>query len=137
MLLRAVAGSRLYGTHRPDSDFDFYEVHDRIRNKQTIRDGVDTIRVNLSDWIRYAEKGTHQALDAMWCPPEYTEVDVLREFRLSFRPDPFRASNQLYATAKAMDDTKPKHSNRLYWCAQRVLDFGWYDPTEWGVVQHG
>ena len=135
LLLRALAGSRLSGTARPDSDFDFYEVHDHIRNKQSIRDGVDTIQMSVSDWLLYAEKGTHQALDAMWCPPELTEVDLIRDFRLSFRPDPWRASDQLRRTAKSMEDAKPKHSNRLYHCAQRVLDQGYYDPTEWGRLQ--
>lgn len=140
LLLRTIAGSRLYGTNRPDSDFDFYEVHDRIRAKQTIRDGVDVTRMPLSQWILLAEKGTHQALDAMWAPPGYAEVDLLQTFRLHFRPDPYRVAYQLEKTAKAIEfgnDTKLKHVLRLRHCAMRVREQGWYDPTEWGRLQNG
>lgn len=136
ILLRAVAGSRLYGTHRPDSDHDFYEVHDHIRPTQSMSGNQDTIKMPLSQWILLAEKGTHQALDAMWAPVEYTEVDMLTEFRLHFRPDPFRAADQLGRTARSMmhepSERQQKHIDRLLWCEARVRDFGFYDPTEWG-----
>lgn len=134
LLLRAVAGSRLYGTYREDSDWDWYEVYDHIRAKQTIRAGQDVTRMPLSQWILLAEKGTHQALDAMWAPPEYTEVDLLQDFRLHFRPDPWRAADQLGRTARAFTnvDRSLKHIDRLLWCEHRVRQFGYYDPTEWG-----
>jgi len=138
ILLRALSGSRLYGTSGPDSDWDWYEVHDRIRTRQRIVEGQDTIRIGLSHWIRLAEKGTHQALDAMWCPPEHTEVDRITAFRLGFRPDPFRAADQLRRTAKAIEfgnDTKLKHVLRLRHCEQRIRQQGWYDPSEWGRIK--
>lgn len=134
LLLRAVAGSRLYGTNRPDSDWDWYEVHDQIRTRQTIQDSQDTIRIGLSHWIRLCEKGTHQALDAMWCPPRLTEVDKITAFRLSFRPDPYRVYDQLMRTAHAMRGIpdKVKHTHRLEFYADQVLKRGWFDPSEWG-----
>lgn len=134
ILLRALAGSRLYGTSGPDSDTDWYEVHDRIRTRQRKSGGQDVLKINLSHWLRLAEKGTHQALDAMWCPPELTEVDLIREFRLGFRPDPWKTWAQLEKTARALeyDGKKEKHADRLRFCAERVITRGWYDPSEWG-----
>ena len=131
LLLRALAGSRLYGTSRPDSDWDWYEVHDHIRPRQKIVDDQDVTRMDLSTWMRYAEKGTHQALDAMWCPPELTEVDVIRDLRLNFRPDPWRAADQLHRTARSMMHSKTKHVDRLMWCAEQVLRHGYYNPAAW------
>ena len=139
LLLRSVAGSRLYGTFTENSDFDFFEVHDRIRPRQRkLADGTDTIKMPLSQWLRLCEKGTHQALDAMWCPPELTEVDRLGvAFRFSYRVDPWRVHDQLIRTAVALESSRnsekrDKHALRLRYLAGRVLETGQYDPTEWG-----
>ena len=142
LLLRALAGSRLYGTARPDSDWDWYEVHDHHRARQKKSGDLDVIRMGLSQWLLLAEKGTHQALDAMWCPPEITEIDLIRSFRLSFRPDPWRASNQLIRTADALEnertsDKRDKHALRLRHCAEQIRRQGWYDPSEWGRRGNG
>lgn len=135
LLLRALAGSRLYGTAKPGSDWDFYEVHDGGTANQGKTGDLDVIRMPLSQWLRLAEKGTHQALDAMWCPPELTEVDMLRAFRLAWRPDPFRVADQLERTAYSMGNEK--HTARLAHCASRVRDYGWFDPSEFGRLQRG
>lgn len=134
LLLRSLAGSRLYGTARPDSDWDWYEVHDHIRARQSKVGDLDVTRMPLSQWVRLCEKGTHQALDAMWCPPELTEVDKLRAFRLSWRPDPFRVADQLERTAHAIGGEK--HLDRLLHCAYRMRQQGWYDPSEYGRLKH-
>lgn len=90
----------------------------------------------LSQWVRLCEKGTHQALDALWCPNGLTEVDRILAFRLSFRVDPWRVADQLERTAYSMKYSKPKHMYRLQHCADQVREHGWYDPTEWGRL-HG
>ena len=134
LLLRALAGSRLYGTASAHSDYDWYEVHDSIRANQRKVGDTDTIKMPLSQWLRLAESGTHQALDAMWCPPQYTEVDLLTAFRLSWRPDPWRVSNQLerMAFGSFFDRGETKHLYRLLYCAQQVRYYGWYDPSDYG-----
>lgn len=134
LLLRALAGSRLYGTSKPDSDWDWYEVHDQVRPYQSKRGDLDVTRMPLSKWVLLCEKGTHQALDAMWCPPRLCEVDRLTAWRLSFRVDPYRAARQLETTAHAMGGEK--HYDRLMFCAKRVRDNGWYDPSEYGRQTH-
>lgn len=134
MLLRTLAGSRLYGTAGPDSDWDWYEVHDHIRPRQTKRGDQDVIRMPLSKWIMLCEKGTHQALDALWCPPRLAEVDRLTPWRWQVRVDPWRVADQLERTAYGMGGDK--HLNRLMFCAQRVRERGWYDPSEYGRT-HG
>lgn len=139
LLLRTLAGSRLYGTARPESDWDWYEVHDHVRARQNkTAEGLDTIKMPLSQWLRLCEKGTHQALDAMWCPPELTEVDRLGlSYRFSFRVDPWRVADQLRRTARALktsrnSEKRDKHATMLQHCANRVEQFGLYDPSEWG-----
>lgn len=130
LLLRALAGSRLYGTARPESDWDWYEVHDDIAPRQRKVGDLDEIRMPLSKWIMLCEKGTHQALDAMWCPPHLCEVDHLTPWRMSFRVDPWRVADQLERTAYSMGNEK--HTLRLAHCAARVREHGWYDPSEFG-----
>lgn len=132
LLLRALGGSRLYGTAGPDSDWDWYEVHDHIRARQSKVDGQDRIRMPLSQWLRLCEKGTHQALDALWAPPDYCKVDLISQFRWALRVDPFRVADQLERTAYSVP--KEKHAQRLLHCSRRVREQGWYDPTEWGRI---
>lgn len=133
LLLRTVGGSRLYGTASPDSDWDWYEVHDRVRPRQRKdAQGQDIIKMPLGTWLRLCEKGTHQALDALWAPAHMAEVDELTSLRRSFRIDPWRVADQLERTALSMHTSKTKHTMRLLLCAERVRQRGWYDPTEWG-----
>lgn len=132
LLLRALGGSRLYGTATPDSDFDWYEVHDHVRPRQSMNGNQDRIRMPLSKWLLLCEKGTHQALDALWCPPRLCEVDLITAFRFNVRIDPWRVADQLERTATSMRYSKPKHMYRLLHYASRVREQGWYDPTEWG-----
>lgn len=130
LLLRALAGSRLYGTARPGSDWDWYEVHDDIAPRQRKVGDLGVIQMPLSKWIMLCEKGTHQALDAMWCPPHLCEGDRLTPWRMSFRVDPWRVADQLERTAYSMGNEK--HTLRLAHCAARVREQGQYDPSEFG-----
>jgi len=135
LLLRTLAGSRLYGTAGPDSDWDWYEVYDHIQPVQRKRDGLDVIKMPLSKWIMLCEKGTHQALDALWCPPELATTDEIAAWRFSVRVDPWRVADQLERTAYSIGGEK--HLDRLLHCARRVREQGWYDPTEYGRIKHG
>lgn len=135
LLLRALGGSHLYGVSRPDSDWDWYEVHDHIIKGQTKVDGQDVIQMSLSAWIRNFSKGTHQALDALWCPPELCEVDLIQAYRYSVRIDPFLVADTLERSARNVPDEK--HRERLFLCGRRVREQGWYDPTEWGRIVNG
>lgn len=125
LLLRTLAGSRLYGTNQPYSDFDYYEVYDDIKPSQTIKDGVDITRMPFEKWLYLCHKGSHQALDAMWCPPEFAEVDELWYFRSRYR-NPLAAA-QLEATAHSMGEGS-KHFERLLACARECRRYGYYNP---------
>lgn len=135
LLLRALGGSRLYGTNRSDSDWDWYEVHDHIRTSQKIIGTQDTIKMPLSKWLLLCEQGTHQALDALWCPPELCEVDLLSPFRWALRIDPWRVADRLETTMHAMEKNHDKHAPRLQHYANRIREQGWYDPSEWGRIR--
>lgn len=126
LILRVVAGSRLYGTFRPDSDYDWYEVYDKIRSNQCKRDNQDVIKVGLSRWLELCASGSHQALDAMFAPDEFTEVDLFREYRHSYRVRTQEAVDRLVRTAKNIPD---KHKPRLQRYIKEVLEDGRYNPT--------
>jgi hypothetical protein len=91
LLLRAIAGSHLYGYSTPASDYDFFEVHSErfphphssskqpVQALQTIVDGMDITQVTLSHFMELAESGSHQALDAMFAKePEFDLISGLR-----------------------------------------------------------
>lgn len=84
LLYRTLVGSRLYGTNRPESDYDWMEVYSSMRSKprQKINGENDTIKVSLGSFMHMAETGRHQYLEAMFAPQ--TEIDVFYEMRRRF-----------------------------------------------------
>jgi hypothetical protein len=91
-LLDVRHGSHLYGLARPDSDEDRYVVLlDRPPGngakyrwaKQKIRNGVDTMTLDLHTFLDMACRGVPQALEAMFAPE--AEVDKIAALRRSWR----------------------------------------------------
>ncbi len=93
VLLRVRHGSHLYGTARPDSDEDWYEVvtgkpHGGSGTKrynysrQSVRGAQDVVRKDLGTWMREAQGGIPQAVEAAWAPDDSVEVDLIRPLRL-------------------------------------------------------
>lgn len=136
LLLRAIAGSRLYNTHHSDSDFDYYEVWSQSPNRkrkarQTIKDGIDTIQVGLSDWMRLCET-SHQALDCMMADPSKCEIDHIYALRASYRIHIGSAVPAFQRVIKSFEDGNLKqrrHAMRLQWCIDEMLLTGRYHPT--------
>lgn len=91
ILLDAIGGSHLYGLADAESDVDRYLVEagsrhgpDRYRHRQRSAE-EDRIRVSLSGFLVRCDAGSHQALDAMFAPPEMCEIDRIADLRRGYR----------------------------------------------------
>lgn len=137
LLLRSVAGSHLYGTSRPDSDLDYYEVHSELfkpggfhKTQQTIVDGVDVTKVSLSQFIDLCRIGSHQALDAMFS--EQVEVDKIEAFRKGYRAgfeimEPYRRI--MVKFTQQGTPRKRKHAVRIAFNLTDIMQTGRFNPT--------
>ena len=139
LLLKTLTGSRLYGTASPDSDYDYICVYsENIKSRHKIKDGYDVQEWSLSTFMKLAWKGSHNALDIMWCPVNFPEVDLLTAMRLGFRVDPWVAWPRFIKTIQSVtdrDDRKGRlHAARLQHNLDSIMDKGWYDPTEFARV---
>jgi hypothetical protein len=139
LLLRAVGGSRLYGTNKPESDYDWYEVHDvtqhprgKRKGYQKIVDGVDTIKIGFSDWISVCET-SHQGLDAMFAPDDLCEVDLISDLRHNFIAHvgtvvpAFERVIRSFSFPDSTDKQK-EHAVRLRLMIDELLATGRYNP---------
>lgn len=86
-LLKTVHGSRLYGLHHADSDYDTYEVlfhSNKNYAKQTLKGKGDDFYVSFSKFMSMCSQGVPQALEAMFSP--YAEMmEEYTPFFKSFR----------------------------------------------------
>lgn len=136
LLYRTIVGSRLYGTHREDSDFDYIEVYSsmRTRPRQTITDEKDTIKVNLSTFMTLAGEGRHQYLEAAFAPR--TETDMFYDMRRSFYPDTAKTVNLYRRTINNFGNHKARKKDkamqtalRLTYNLEEFLDRGRFNPV--------
>ena len=132
LLLRMVAGSRLYGTARPDSDYDWYEIHDQGKPFHQVSETGDITRWPLSMFMRVADKGGHNALDLMFAPRGWPEVDLLADLRLSYFANPANCAHRFPKTVESMlargDEKGKMHAQRLSENLEDILKTGRYNP---------
>lgn len=85
VLFRTIHGSRLYNLHHAESDYDYYTVVDKVKNKKAryathkIVDGVDSVVVDLGTFMGLVDKGVPQALEA--CFSQCAEIDRIEDLR--------------------------------------------------------
>lgn len=136
LLYRTIVGSRLYGTNRPDSDYDWIEVYSsmRTRPRQTITDEKDTIKVNLSTFMTLAGEGRHQYLEAAFAPR--TETDMFYDMRQSFYPDTAKTVNLYRRTINKFGDHKARKKDkamqtalRMTYNLEELLERGRFNPV--------
>lgn len=73
-LLETIHGSRLYGLHDANSDYDYYKVIDNSGyTTQRISGSEDTVYITLNDFLRHVANGVPQALEALWSPKKTVE----------------------------------------------------------------
>lgn len=137
LLLRTVHGSRLYGLHNENSDYDWYEVHSnepKLKStwvQQKIVGQDDTLRIDLSTFMLYADRSAHQTLDAMFskqCEVNLIE-DLCKSYRINtgtFVPLYNRTIRNFWELPKLKHK---RHAVRLTLQLQQGLTYGRFDPT--------
>ena len=120
LLYRTIVGSRLYGTHRKSSDYDWMEVYSsmRARPRQVIQGDDDTIKVTLSAFMTLASEGRHQYLEAMFAPK--TETDMFYDMRRNFYPDTAKTVNLYRRTINKFGDHKARKRDKAMQTALRM-----------------
>lgn len=120
ILYKTIVGSRLYGTHRESSDYDWLEVHSSMRSRprQVIQGDDDTIKVTLSTFMTLASEGRHQYLEAMFAPK--TDIDMFYDMRRNFYPDTAKTVNLYRRTIFKFGDHKMRKRDKAMQTALRM-----------------
>lgn len=67
LIFETIGGSRLYGFAKPDSDYDLFRVYNDNRPALHYQDGqADVVTIGLSTFMRYAQSGSHQSVEALY-----------------------------------------------------------------------
>jgi predicted nucleotidyltransferase len=133
VLFKTIHGSRLYGLSHENSDYDYYVVvdkMDRLKSQHEIVDDVDTTTVDLGMWIDQCQRGTPQALEAMFS--EKPDVDNVPDLRRDFKAGShsFFTFLRVIKSLQGWDDFKHKrHMIRLAYEAQDLARYGRFNPT--------
>lgn len=136
LLFETVHGSRLYGLDHDESDQDFYRVYSgKYKSKQTIENGIDMTCHSLDSFMKQAEKGVPQALEAMFAPTP--TIDYISAMRSGFNPNLVNCLNTYSRTIYnfiEMNTTKSlRHAMRLSMNLQDLYRFGMFNPTLNGI----
>ena len=126
ILMRLRVGSHLYGTNRPDSDEDWYEIHTEGKPKQVIQGDVDLVTIGLGYFVQQANKGVPQALEVMFAPVGWPEIDLIKDFRLGYRPNTANVINTYQRTIRS--ERMTKHAARLERDLQNFIKYGRFNP---------
>lgn len=136
VLFKTIHGSHLYGLNHAGSDKDYYTVvignssRANRKTRQTIVDGVDSLRVSLNHFMELAQSGSHQALEAMFS--EKTSGDIIEAMRKNY----YVGSNifQIYERtirnfALSDDFKRRRHALRLTLNLNEMTHRGRFNPT--------
>lgn len=131
-LLKTIHGSRLYGTDHADSDFDLYVVSDSHKTGQSINGLDDLTVVNIQDFISHANKGTPQALEALWSPVKTVDPaweaffnGIVPNFESTLK----NFSAVIYSFYQKDTDKHRLHAMRLSLNLRRFVDRGKFNPV--------
>ena len=137
LLFRTPIGSRLYGLAHANSDNDTLEVYSNTipsplkKIRQTIDGKNDVIRMNLSTFMMYADRSSHQILEAMYS--DIAEVDLLKDFRHRYKLNTatfVSLYNRTIRNFHTKGDRKSKmHACRIHFNLQDGLEHGRFSPV--------
>ena len=137
LLFETIAGSRLYNMDHPDSDYDYWQVYaNQPRRKakyikQKISGKNDQVVMDLSTFMLYADRSSHQVLECMFS--DRANIDLIKNLRQSFRLNINTFVPLYQRTIKAFglsESIKSKrHAVRMCWNLQQGLDYARFDPA--------
>ncbi len=132
ILFETIHGSHLYGLNHAKSDLDIYRViEEKGKNYHKIKGTEDVTTVSLDSFLRQAEKGVPQALEAMWS--SNPSIDEIQALRAGFRPNIPSALNTYSRTIfnflKNPDLKMMRHAVRLSMNLDDLYLYGEFDPT--------
>ena len=143
VIFTTVHGSRLYGLDHAGSDHDSFTVvtdtHDfgDRPTRQTVRGFGDHVRdevtFTLTEFLQRADKGSHQALEALFSPvKEWAEEKHWFEpFTWHYRatsPDVFYAYERTIRKFAFSDFKRRRHGVRLSQNLKALREFGRFNP---------
>ena len=138
MYKRQIHGSYLYGTAHQDSDIDIFIVRESGKNKSTNIDNIDVQVLNLETFLRLAQTGCHQAVEALYSPYKKFSNTPYRPFIEHIHVSPYGFVKKTLSAAKAFCARGTvkglQHAHRLEESAQQML-CGEYSPV-WKPLWH-
>lgn len=79
VLLLTMTGSRLYGVHTPESDYDYWAVVlENVKTSQKVVEGEDVTLISLKNFMTMLDNGVPQAMEVLWSP--------VAEFNETYKP---------------------------------------------------
>ena len=121
-ILELKHGSFLYGTNHADSDIDIYRITEKgAKIFHRIESGIDITIIPLSKFLKNAEKGAPQALEAMFA--EDADIDLFSNFRRQYRARGAQIFDTFDRTIKNFERSeKPKHKAHAFRFKQYLKD---------------
>lgn len=134
LMMRSLHGSRLYGMETPTSDWDFFEVYDKLpKSRQILKNGFDIRQYSLSTFMYLASEGSPSFLEAMFAPDELVAVDRLHEMRKSYFCSAAKAHVTYRRTIRGFEKVgTPKakrHMIRMERDLETLSKYGRFDPS--------
>ena len=130
-------GSRLYGLHHADSDYDRFDIYGwtKFRGKQKITGADDVTKTSFDRFMRYCDKGVPQYLEAMFSTQ--ATFDLIPNLRATYMPNMTNVRDTYKRTIKSFwlagieeDDFKRRrHAWRLWYNLDTMEQYGRFNPT--------
>lgn len=138
VLFKTIHGSRLYGLAKSDSDYDYFTVVDKVKNRrakysrQTIVDGIDTNLVDFGTFTDGCAKGVPQYLEAAFST--MAEIDEISEWRNSLYVgtgawDRYMRTIKSFALSEKDQYKRKRHALRLALNFKDMRRTGRFNPT--------
>lgn len=131
-LLLTTHGSRLYGLHHAESDWDTYSVvRGKARTRHRVNGKDDTVTVSYDQFMRSCDKGVPQALEAMFST--VATVDEFPWLRAAYRACGPVVRDTYFRTVKSFwEEGSPKrrrHACRLWLNLNSLEEQSRFNPT--------
>ena len=135
IIFKTIHGSRLYGLSHEASDEDYYvitsDAEGRQRPRQTIHEGIDTMRLGFNAFEKLAYKGVPQALEAMFSKMTYG--DPIEDYRKAYRASDPQVIATYLRTIKSFSLSEQfkrrRHAIRLVMNLNELLETERFNPT--------